>query len=239
MLNAARIWILLSTWLVGAGWILSALHQLNRTGYGAAFALTGMAAIFLRRKIKWPSAKNLPSAWHKFRRRFKHPAPLLFLILASMSFVSGVLYPPYNSDTDAYRLPRVLHWLGQEQWHWIHTADARMNVADCGYEWFVAPMVLFTRARIKFSVFDQLDSLFAAAGAGLLRLEISGCAVAGCLVVGVAAVFRLVLCDAIGFRVKRFICGRLCDCGRGARYESPRDVCQPDFWLSLLAVSRC
>jgi hypothetical protein len=145
MLNAVRIWILLSTWLVGAGWILSALHQLNRAGYGAALALTGMAAIFLRRKIKWPSAKNLPSAWHKFRCRFKHPAPLLFLILASMSFVSGVLYPPYNSDTDAYRLPRVLHWLGQEQWHWIHTADARMNVADCGYEWFVAPMVLFTR----------------------------------------------------------------------------------------------
>lgn len=61
-----------------------------------------------------------------------------------MSFVSGVLYPPYNSDAYAYRLPRVLHWLGQEQWHWIHTGDARMNVAACGYEWFAAPVILFT-----------------------------------------------------------------------------------------------
>jgi hypothetical protein len=147
MFSAVRIWILLSTWLVSTGWILSALHQLNRAGYGVAFALTGMAAIFWRRKIKWPHTKKLPSAWHKFRRRFKRPAPFLFLMLALMSFVSGALYAPYNSDTYAYRLPRVLHWLGQEQWHWIHTADARMNVADCGYEWFVAPMVFFMRTE--------------------------------------------------------------------------------------------
>ena len=62
-----------------------------------------------------------------------------------MSFVSGILCAPYNSDTYAYRFPRVLHWLGQGKWHWIHTADMRMNVVGCGYEWFVAPVMLFTR----------------------------------------------------------------------------------------------
>lgn len=33
MLNLVRFWILLSTLLVGGGWILSAVHQLNRVGY--------------------------------------------------------------------------------------------------------------------------------------------------------------------------------------------------------------
>lgn len=145
MLNAVRIWILLSTWLVSAGWILSALHQLNRVGYGVAFALTGIAAIFWWKRNKPPIVKKTPSVWHKFRRRFQRPAPLLFLVLALLSLVSGLLYAPYNSDSLAYRLPRVLHWLGQEQWHWIHTADMRMNVAGCGYEWLITPILLFTR----------------------------------------------------------------------------------------------
>jgi hypothetical protein len=143
MLFAVRAWILLSTLLVGAGWILSALHELNRTGYAIVFALAAMALFFCQGNIQWPTI-GLTRMLPKIRHRFKRPAPLLFLILASMSFVSGVLYPPYNSDTYAYRLPRVLHWLGQEQWDWIHTWDARMNVAACGYEWFVAPMILFT-----------------------------------------------------------------------------------------------
>ena len=61
-----------------------------------------------------------------------------------MSLVSGCLYAPYNSDTNAYRIPRVLHWLGQGQWHWIHTEEIRMNVVDCGYEWLMTPLMLFT-----------------------------------------------------------------------------------------------
>lgn len=145
MLTIVRFWILLSTWLVSAGWILSALHQLNRAGYGVAFALTGVAAIYGWRKNKSPAAKNLPATWRKFLRRFRRPAPGLFLMLALLSLVSGVLHAPYDSDTNAYRFPRVLHWLGQEQWHWTHTADMRMNVAGCGYEWLITPILLFTR----------------------------------------------------------------------------------------------
>jgi hypothetical protein len=145
MLLAVRVWILLSTLLVGAGWILSAFHELNRGGYEAVAALAAAALFFGRGKITWPSRARWTRGFHKFRRRFQRPAPLLFLMLVSLSFVSGVLYAPHNSDTYAYRLPRVLHWLGREQWHWIHSADNRINVADCGYEWFVAPLLLFTR----------------------------------------------------------------------------------------------
>jgi hypothetical protein len=50
MLTMVRIWILFSALLVGGGWILSALHQLNRIGYGMLIALAGMAAIIWRLK---------------------------------------------------------------------------------------------------------------------------------------------------------------------------------------------
>ena len=153
MLWAVRLWILLSAMLVGAGWILSALHELNRTGYGIVFALAATAGFYCLGKPPWPARIGWLRGIQKLKRRFKRPAPLLFLILALMSLVSGVLYAPYNSDTYAYRFPRVLHWLGQGQWHWIHTGEMRMNVAGCGYEWLVAPVLLFTgSARCLFLI---------------------------------------------------------------------------------------
>ncbi|HTV76211.1 MAG TPA: hypothetical protein VMD57_04360, partial [Candidatus Baltobacteraceae bacterium] len=70
--------------------------------------------------------------------------PIFFLLLVLLAFLSAALLPDLNYDTDAYRLPRVLHWLWFGQWHWIHTFDARMNIAACGYEWLTAPLILFT-----------------------------------------------------------------------------------------------
>ena len=145
MLNAVRAWILLSTLLVGAGWLLSALHELNRVGYLSVFALAVIAAVWRWRKSKWPSRETSHRAWHKFLQRFKRPAPLLFLALALVALAGGALYVPSNGDSNAYRIPRILHWLGQEQWHWIHTYDSRMNIGCCGSEWLSAPLILFTR----------------------------------------------------------------------------------------------
>ena len=125
---------MLSTLLVSAGWILSTLHQLNRIGYGVVFALAAIAFIFWRQKTKWRPQKSPAQIWQKFRRRFKRPAPFLFLALALMSLAGGLLYSHTNADTNAYRIPRVWHWLGGGQWHWIHTADLRMNVVACGFE---------------------------------------------------------------------------------------------------------
>lgn len=50
MLNVVRAWILLSTLLAGAGWILSAFHELNRFGYAVVFALAAAALVFLKKK---------------------------------------------------------------------------------------------------------------------------------------------------------------------------------------------
>ena len=144
MLMAIRIWILLSTLLVGAGWVLSALHQLNRAGYAAVFAVAGIAAFFWQRKTGWRPQKNPAQLFQKFRRRFKRRAPQFFFLLALLALLSGALLPDLNYDTDAYRLPRVFHWLWAGQWHWIHTFDPRMNIAGCGFEWLCAPLILFT-----------------------------------------------------------------------------------------------
>ena len=153
MLEAVRLWILLSTLLVSAGWILSALHQLNRPAYTAVLALAGIGLIFWLKKNGWPHAGFFPRARLKFQRRFKRPAPLLFLILALLSFLAGSLYPALNYDANQYRLPRVFHWLWFEQWHWIRAYDSRMNISACGFEWLSAPLILFTRGdRLLFLI---------------------------------------------------------------------------------------
>jgi len=144
MLIAVRLWISFSALLIVAGWVLSAFHQLNRAGYGMVFALTGIASVCWLKKANWPAVKIKPLAY-RLRCRFKHPAPLCFLALALLSLAAGLFYLPANADSNAYRIPRVLQWLGAGQWHWIHTLDIRMNIAGCNFEWLFTPLVLFAR----------------------------------------------------------------------------------------------
>ena len=145
MAIVVRAWILFSTLLVAAGWILSALHQLNRAGYAVVFALAGIAFIYWWKRNDFCAREFFRKVSRKFRRRFKRVAPFLFLILVLLSLLSGSLYPALNYDANAYRLPRVFHWLWAGQWHWIHTYDSRMNISGCGFEWLSAPLMLFTR----------------------------------------------------------------------------------------------
>src|ERR1700677_5064010 len=145
MLNAVKFWILLSSLLVSSGWILSALRELNRTGYVVVFVLAATAAVIWQRKTNWRPRKSPGELFNKFKHRFRRPAPCLFLVLAILSLVAGALYVPQNNDSNEYRIPRVWHWLAENQWHWIHTFDSRMNVAGCGFEWLAAPLMLFSR----------------------------------------------------------------------------------------------
>jgi hypothetical protein len=132
-------WVWLCAFLNCAGWGLSAIHQLNGSGY-AVVLLAGLAAW-----LCWLGKTG--SSWPRFCgrgfcRRFRRPFPMAFLILAAMAFVGGLLYPPSNYDTLAYRLPRLLHWLAAGHWHWIHTNFARMNGhAAYGFEWISAPFI--------------------------------------------------------------------------------------------------
>lgn len=157
MIIFVRAWIFLSALLVGAGWILSGIHELNRTGYLVFFLLVVIALFFFCWRNLRSHLRNVRNqfwqGWRKLSCRFCRPAPFLFLGLLLLALIGGVLYPPTNIDTEAYRIPRVLHWLGQEQWHWIHTYDPRMNSTGCGFEWLSAPLILFTRTdRLVFLI---------------------------------------------------------------------------------------
>jgi hypothetical protein len=133
------LWVWGCAYLNCAGWALSAIHQLNAAGYAVALML-GLAAAWVWR---WKTSPQfLPQIhWQKYRRRFRRPLPLAFVILAAMTFLGGVIYAPTNYDALAYRLPRVLHWLQADQWHWIHSFFDRVNNRSCGIEWVSAPFL--------------------------------------------------------------------------------------------------
>ena len=139
-----RFWILLSAVVVSAGWILSGLHQLNRAGYAVFFGLAGLALFIWCRQTGWQPRKGFGQLWRQSLKRFRRPAPLIFLIIVLMSLIGGALYAPTNTDTNAYRTPRVWEWLGAEHWHWIRTLDVRMNISAMGFEWLTAPLMVFT-----------------------------------------------------------------------------------------------
>jgi hypothetical protein len=143
MSTLVNFWILFSAFAVGAGWLLSAAHELNRFGYVVGLVLAAAAfALFFRKAERRPRID-----WQRLlskARRFRRPAPCLFLVLAGLSLAAGFLYAPADGDANAYRVPRVLHWLGAGQWHWISTLDIRMNISGCGFEWLSAPAILFT-----------------------------------------------------------------------------------------------
>jgi hypothetical protein len=140
--NAILIWLWLCAFLNCAGWGLSALHQLNAAGY-AAVLLAGATASFLFIWKRKSDAQIFPQ-WQKIKRRFRRAFPLAFLILAAMAFLGGVLYAPTNYDGLAYRIPRVLHWLADGRWHWIHSVFPRVNGRACGIEWVSAPLIALT-----------------------------------------------------------------------------------------------
>jgi hypothetical protein len=236
VLIAVRIWILFSTLLVASGWILSALHELNRGGYLVFFTLAAIVGVWRWRNFLWFSPPAIRCAWHKWARRARYPAPMLFFVLVLLSFLGGLLYLPTNADSNGYRIPRILHWLGQEQWHWIYTLDPRMNVVGSNFEWLSAPLILFTGSvrgiflinvisylmlpGLIFSVFTRLQVSPRVAWWWMWLLPSGWCFIlqAGSTVNdSYAAVYALAMVD-LAFR----------------GYESKRTG---DLWLSMLAAA--
>lgn len=128
-----------------AGWALGTLGFLNRIGY----AVFGFVALFVFIQASATGAVKLSGfSWRgsKILRRFRRPFPLLFALLALLVFLGGMLYAPTNHTGLSYRVPRVLHWLAAEEWHWIYAPNLRMNTRACGIEWLSTPLLLFTKS---------------------------------------------------------------------------------------------
>src|SRR6266705_787254 len=115
-----RLWLWVSAFAVAAGWTLSALGQLNRTGYGIAFIIFIVFVLVARKKLGLVSSGRI-FCWKKIRRRFRRPLPLCFAVLAALIFLGGVLYAPTSYTGLNYREARVLQWLAHDHWFWIHT----------------------------------------------------------------------------------------------------------------------
>jgi hypothetical protein len=144
-LPLVRFWLWISVLASVAGWTLSALGQLNRSGYAVFFAVFAAFVFICRKELGLVPCKT-DSRRGKFLRRFRRPLPLCFAVLAILVFLGGVLYPPSNYTGMNYRVARVLQWLAHGQWCWIHTPNFRMNDRACGIEWLSAPLLLFTRS---------------------------------------------------------------------------------------------
>lgn len=138
-------WILLAALLNAAGWLLSALHALNPVGYAVVFGLALAAA------WRWPDELGVTAlrriSFRRWRRRCRRFFPVAFFVIAGLALLGGILHAPNNYDALAYRMPRVLHWLAAEQWHWINTDFVRLNTRAPGYEWLMAPIMLFLQSH--------------------------------------------------------------------------------------------
>lgn len=159
MLNAVKFWILFSTLLVAAGWILSAFHELNSAGYGVVFALAAVALIYQLQKTKWRPRKSPAQLLQKFKCRFRRFLPMAFLVVALLTLMAGSLYEPSNGSSTAYRIPRVMHWLAAGQWYWVRVNDVRMNIAGNGFEWHFPPLILLTHGDRFLFLFNWFSFL--------------------------------------------------------------------------------
>jgi len=140
------LWITLCSWLVCTGWVLSSLHELNAGGYMLSLLLFVMLVTW------WVRVSITRERWItrglvvRLRRRFCRPLPLIYLLLLALISMGDVLYAPTQYDALCYRLPRMLHWVSEGHWHWIHSFDNRLNLSAVNYEWMTMPLLALTRS---------------------------------------------------------------------------------------------
>jgi hypothetical protein len=136
-----------------AAWTLSSAHCLTSAGYVIALPILIYALSWLiRENRRSRNSATVPFRLAILQKRFRKPLPLLYLVAATMILVGGILYPPNNFDALTYRLPRMLNWIAEKQWHWIPTANERMNYSATGWEWIAMPLFILRSDRGLFLI---------------------------------------------------------------------------------------
>jgi hypothetical protein len=145
-----RAWIIWTAACTVLGWLLSAVGQLNASGYVAAAAL-GIGVYWWHwRQSAYATPRgartNPVRLVHLVHlvNRFGRPLPLVYLVFVVLALVGGALYPPNNYDALTYRLPRMLNWWAAGHWYWISTPNDRMNYSATGSEWLMLPLLILT-----------------------------------------------------------------------------------------------
>jgi hypothetical protein len=150
-LDFVKVWIIASATCTLLGWVLSAVGELNATGYlVGSIAIALAAAAFWWRSQSMRGGATSPgtrarASWQRLRvHRFRRGLPLLYLIFVLLACLGGALYAPNNYDALTYRLPRILHWWAAGHWYWIPTPNLRMNYSATGFEWLMLPLLTVT-----------------------------------------------------------------------------------------------
>ena len=158
-------WILVSTWASLVGWSLSLGGHFNQTSYAWSLVFLALPLGFLCRKTKFPRSMAFFYPICFLKRLRKNPTkpsfwlPLMFISVAFLALAGGALYPPSNYDALSYRLPRILHWLDVGQWHWIDSSNARQNYSALGFEWLMAPLLVFFKTDRLFFFINWISFL--------------------------------------------------------------------------------
>ena len=143
--SAFKFWLWVSVFATVAGWVLSFFGVLNAIGY-VVLGVVGLICFFQVRGRGFVTFDRYDWRWAKIRKRFCRPLPLFLLFTTVLVFLGGAIYPPSNHTGLSYRIPRVLHWLDANQWHWIYAPNFRMNTRACGIEWMSAPFFAFLKS---------------------------------------------------------------------------------------------
>lgn len=154
MNRPVEIWLLYGAACSLGGWILSGLQFLNPSSYLMLHGVFLAVVVWLYRRDLKPARTWLRRLQNRFspprRSRkglfsYRRFLPLSFLVLAGLTLLAGLLYAPNNYDALTYRIPRVMHWLENQGWCWIHTSCPRMNNRAAGFEWLMAPQLSLLR----------------------------------------------------------------------------------------------
>jgi hypothetical protein len=158
-------WILVSTWASLVGWSLSLSAHFNQISYAWSLVFLAFALAVLCRKTNFPRSKAFfyPICFlRRLRERLFNPCswlPLLFIFVAFLTLAGGILYTPSNYDALSYRLPRILHWLDAGHWCWIDTPNTRQDYSALGFEWLMAPLLVFLKTDRLFFLINWISFL--------------------------------------------------------------------------------
>jgi len=147
-----EIWLLYAATCSAAGWILSYFRILNAPAYLAVHFLFLTSICFfyrtpLKKFFRLGTLHKIKARFFPARRSNEHPLslrlllPASFFLVAFLALLAGSIYSPNNFDALTYRLPRVLNWLQDNGWSWLHTINVRLNNRATGFEWLIAPQL--------------------------------------------------------------------------------------------------
>ncbi len=147
-----EIWLLYSAICSAAGWLFSFFHILNAPAYLVLhiiffITISLLYRFQLKHLFRLRTLRKIVARFFPDRRSHEHPLslrillPAAFFLLAFLALLAGSIYSPNNFDALTYRLPRVLYWLQDSGWSWIHTINVRLNNRATGFEWLIAPQL--------------------------------------------------------------------------------------------------